>query len=95
MFRCTLDYSRVVITWRCTDERFPLEEKAIQQWAQLASNRRVMVGRIPLTKSMESKRKFKLSTIIPALRLRRLNFDPVHEANIVVVEKIKLVDSLV
>jgi hypothetical protein len=95
LFRCTQDYSRVVITWRCTDERFILEEKSTRQWAQLASNRRFMVGRIPLTKSMELKRKFKLSTILPALRLRRLNFDPIHEANIVVAEKIKLVDSLV
>ncbi|KAF4947418.1 hypothetical protein FSARC_13966 [Fusarium sarcochroum] len=90
LFRCTLDYSGVTITWRCTDERFTLQERAVRQWAQLASNREFNVRRIPLTKTMEANKKFKLSTILPALHLRQLNFDPISEAHVVIAEKMKV-----
>lgn len=83
LFRCTKRRSRLTITRRCTDKRFTLEEKVIEQWAELAPNHQLKVQRIPLTKSVKLNKRFKLSTILPALHLRQLSSDPTCEDNTV------------
>lgn len=83
LFRCTIDDSRVTITWRCTHKGFNLEETVIDQWAKLAPNHQLDVQRIPLTKSTKSSKRFKPSAIRPALQLRELVFDPVYDADMV------------
>ena len=83
LFRCTKGHSRLTITWRCSEERFTLEEKVIEKWAKLASNHQLKVRRIPLTKSVKLNKRFKLSTILPALHLRQLSSDPTCETETV------------
>jgi len=90
LFRCTIGSCRVTITWRCTDLRFNLEEKVVQQRAQWAPNHELKVQHIPLTMSMESNKRFKHSTILPALHLRQLSFDPICERKVVVAKTMKV-----
>ncbi|CEI65836.1 unnamed protein product [Fusarium venenatum] len=69
LFRCTLDDFRVTITWRCTDDRFTLQERVVQHWAHLASNRQLEVREVPLTISIEFNPMVKLSTMLLGLHL--------------------------
>ncbi|KAL3607214.1 hypothetical protein FPOAC2_02189 [Fusarium poae] len=87
LFRCTLDDFRVKITWRCTDDRFTLQEEAVRYWAHMASNRPFEVIKVPLTKSIEFNPMFKLSTMLRGLQLRQLSFDPIYEAHTRLAEK--------
>ncbi|KAM0408088.1 hypothetical protein ACHAPZ_001569 [Fusarium culmorum] len=97
LFRCTLDYHRIIVKWRCTDERFTLEDEVIKRWTELAkaSGRSLMVRVISLSKNQELNRAFKFSNILPVLQLRWVNFDPIYEANIVVAQKMKWADVLI
>ncbi|EYB30105.1 hypothetical protein FG05_05362 [Fusarium graminearum] len=36
LFRCTLDHHRIIVKWRCIDERFTLEDEVIEKWTELA-----------------------------------------------------------
>lgn len=81
LFRCEIDDFKVDITWRYLRNvpSFVLEEQVVQEWEKVASPRLLNVNSTPFD---DVGGEWERSMILPYLRLRRLAYSPIEEAQL-------------
>ncbi|KAI8716546.1 hypothetical protein NCS52_00948700 [Fusarium sp. LHS14.1] len=87
LFRYAQKDHRATITWRSSGQDFELAPQVIRVWSKVARSLTLVVEKSPFTEDEVGSEGFKHNTILSHLALRRLIFDPITEAQWMVMTK--------